>query len=101
MEDRRQNFIIESLKGIHTIKSMAMEALMLRRYEKLQHQSAESVYELSRVNSIVQGIGATFSQLAVVIFVGVGSLFVIEGRPDCRCARSRHNAFKPGTATRP
>ncbi|MBN3564873.1 peptidase domain-containing ABC transporter [Aliamphritea spongicola] len=79
MEDRRQNFIIESLKGIHTIKSMAMEALMLRRYEKLQHQSAESVYELSRVNSIVQGIGATFSQLAVVIFVGVGSLFVIEG----------------------
>ncbi|WP_315981316.1 ABC transporter transmembrane domain-containing protein [Aliamphritea spongicola] len=33
MEDRRQNFIIESLKGIHTIKSMAMEALMLRRYE--------------------------------------------------------------------
>ena len=79
MEDRRQNFIIESLKGIHTIKSMAMEALMLRRYEKLQHQSAESVYELSRVNSIVQGIGATFSQLAVVIFVGAGSLFVIEG----------------------
>ncbi len=79
MEDRRQNFIIESLKGIHTIKSMAMEALMLRRYEKLQHQSAESVYELSRVNSIVQGIGATFSQLAVVIFVGFGSLFVIEG----------------------
>ena len=79
MEDRRQNFIIESLKGIHTIKSMAMEALMLRRYEKLQHQSAESVYELSRVNSIVQGIGATFSQLAVVIFVGVGSIFVING----------------------
>ena len=79
MEDRRQNFIIETLKGIHTVKSMAMEALMLRRYERLQHQSAESVYDLSRINSIVQGIGATFSQLAVVAFVGVGSLFVING----------------------
>lgn len=79
MEDRRQNFIIETLKGVHTIKSMAMEALMLRRYERLQHQSAESVYDLSRINSIVQGIGATFSQLAVVSFVGIGSLYVIEG----------------------
>nr|WP_170167507.1 ABC transporter transmembrane domain-containing protein [Amphritea balenae] len=79
MEDRRQNFIIETLKGIHTVKSMAMEALMLRRYEKLQHQSAESVYDLSRINSIVQGIGATFSQLAVVAFVGIGSIYVIEG----------------------
>jgi len=79
MEDRRQNFIIETLKGIHTIKSMAMEALMLRRYEKLQQQSAESVYDLSRINSMVQGIGATFSQLAVVAFVGIGSMSVIDG----------------------
>ena len=79
MEDRRQNFIIETLRGIHTIKSMAMEALMMRRYEKLQGQSAASVYDLSRINSIVQGIGASFSQLAVVSFVGVGSLYVVSG----------------------
>ena len=78
-EDRRQNFIIETLSGIHTIKSMAMESFMLRRYEKLQSQSADSVYELSRVNSVVQGIGASFSQLAVIIFVSVGSIFVIDG----------------------
>ncbi|MBL3601646.1 MAG: ATP-binding cassette domain-containing protein [gamma proteobacterium endosymbiont of Lamellibrachia anaximandri] len=79
MEDRRQNFIIETLQGIHTIKSMAMEAFMLRRYEKLQTQSAASVFELSRINSVVQGIGATFSQLAVASFVSIGSLFVISG----------------------
>lgn len=79
MEDRRQNFIIETLRGIHTIKSMAMEAQMMRRYEKLQHQSAANVYDLSRINSVVQGIGASFSQLAVVSFVGVGSLYVVNG----------------------
>jgi ATP-binding cassette, subfamily C, bacterial LapB len=79
MEDRRQNFIIEILQGIHTVKSMAMEAFMLRRYEKLQLQSAESIYELSRINSIVQGIGATFSQLAVISFVGIGSIYVVHG----------------------
>jgi len=79
MEDHRQNFLIECLQGIHTIKSMAMEALILRRYERLQRQSAESVYELSRVNSIVQGLGATFAQLSVVSFVGFGSYYVIFG----------------------
>jgi ATP-binding cassette subfamily C protein LapB len=79
MEDRRQNFIIEILQGIHTVKSMAMEAFMLRRYEKLQLQSAESIYELSRLNSIVQGIGATFSQLAVICFVSFGSIYVVNG----------------------
>jgi len=79
MEERRQNFILETLTGIHTIKSMAMESLMLRRYERLQKKSAESVSELARINSVVQGIGATISQLAVVCFASIGSIFVIDG----------------------
>ncbi len=79
MEDRRQNFIIEILSGIHTVKAMAMEPFMIRRYERLQGQSAESIFQLSRINSIVQGIGATFSQVATISFVGIGSLAVIEG----------------------
>lgn len=77
MEERRQNFLIEILEGIHTVKSMAMEAFMLRRYERLQEQSAESVYSLARINSIVEGVGASFSQLAVVAFVATGASFVI------------------------
>lgn len=79
VEERRQSFIVETLSSIHTIKSMAMEALMLRRYERLQNQSAESVCELAKINSVVQGIGATISQLAVVCFASIGSIFVIDG----------------------
>lgn len=78
MEERRQNFIFETLTGIHTIKSMAMESLMLRRYERLQKQSAESVSDLAKINSVIQGIGATISQLAVVCFASIGSTFVID-----------------------
>lgn len=75
----RQNFLIETLSGIHTIKAMAMEALMMRRYERLQKQSAESVYQLAHINSVVQGFGATFSQIAMVSFVSFGSISVIAG----------------------
>ncbi len=78
-DERRQNFLIETLQGIHTVKAMAMEALMLRRYERLQAQSAASVYEVSRINSIVSGLGATFSQIVMVSFVGIGSIYVVSG----------------------
>ncbi len=79
MEDRRQNFVIELLQGIHTAKSMAMESLMMRRYERLQYQSAESIYDLSKINSISSGVGATFSQLAIISFVGIGAASVVSG----------------------
>ncbi|MEQ8230728.1 MAG: ATP-binding cassette domain-containing protein [Gammaproteobacteria bacterium] len=78
MDQRRQNFLIEVLGGLHTVKSMAMESAMLRRYERLQLQSAESVYELSRVNAIVAGIGANFSQIMMVTFVAIGSVAVVN-----------------------
>jgi ATP-binding cassette subfamily C protein LapB len=78
-DQRRQNFLIETLQGIHTVKAMAMEALMLRRYERLQAQSAASVYEVSRINSVVSGLGATFSQVVMISFVGIGSIYVVSG----------------------
>lgn len=79
MEEQRQNFLIEILQGIHTVKAMAMEAPMVRRYQRLQSRSADSVYELARIGSIVQSVGATFSQLAVICFVGFGAGYVIDG----------------------
>ncbi|OQX47355.1 MAG: hypothetical protein B0D85_01610, partial [Candidatus Sedimenticola endophacoides] len=56
-DTNRQNFLTEVLSGIHTVKSMAMEALMQRRYERLQAQSAARVEELAHINSVVQGFG--------------------------------------------
>ena len=79
-EDRRRNFLIEVLRGIHTVKAMAMEPFMMRRNERLQKQSALSIHRLSRINAVAQGIGAAFSQMASVSFVGIGALFVIDGR---------------------
>lgn len=77
-DERRYNFIIEALSGIHTIKSMAMEPAMQRRYERLQSQSAEAVYDLSRISSISQGLGSSFGQIAMVAIVCAGSFYVID-----------------------
>ena len=76
--ERRQNFLIECLQGMHTIKALAMESQMLRRYERLQTSSASSVFELSRINCVVHGLATTFSQAVMVSFVSIGSIFVVN-----------------------
>jgi ATP-binding cassette subfamily C protein LapB len=77
--ERRRNFLIETLQGVHTVKAGAMEKQIQRRYERLQGNAAEAVYRLMTTNSLVQGIGMTFSQAVMVLFVSVGSLKAISG----------------------
>ena len=77
--ERKQNFLIEVLQGMHIVKSMALEAPMMRRLERLQGHSARSIYELSRINSVIQSVGATFSQVVMMSFVGIGSMYVVQG----------------------
>ncbi len=79
-DERRFNFIIEVLGGIHTLKSMAMETQMLRRYERLQEACASTDYTVTRHSSSAMNLGALFSQLTMFAVVGVGSTYVIDGQ---------------------
>ena len=77
-EDRRYSFIIEVLGGIHSIKAMAMENLMGRRYEKLMENCSKSSYEVIFLSGLAQGIGSIFSQITMVAVVCIGSILVIN-----------------------
>jgi len=77
-EDRRYSFIIETLSGIHSIKSMAMENLMGRRYEKLMENCSKASYETIFLSDLSQGIGNIFSQITMVAVVSIGSILVIN-----------------------
>ncbi|MDV7340302.1 ATP-binding cassette domain-containing protein [Terasakiella sp. A23] len=79
-DERRFNFIIEVLRGIHTLKSMAMETQMLRRYERLQEACAKTDYDVTRHSSTAMGLGALYSQVTMFAVVGFGSTFVIDGQ---------------------
>lgn len=78
-EDRRYSFIIEVLGGIHSIKSMAMENLMGRRYEKLLENCSKASYEVIFLSGLSQGIGSIFSQITMIAVVSIGSILVING----------------------
>lgn len=79
-EDRRYSFIIEVLSGIHSIKSMAMENLMSRRYEKLMENCSKASHDSIFLSGVSQGIGNIFSQITMVSVVSIGSILVINGQ---------------------
>jgi len=79
LNDRRFNFVIELLTGIHLLKAQAMEEQMLRRHERLQASSAEANMDVSRWGGLPAGLGNGFSQIAVFGVVAMGGLAVING----------------------
>ena len=50
-DDKRYNFIIETLQGIHSIKSYGIETVFQRRYEKLEEDSSLTNYNASLIST--------------------------------------------------
>lgn len=78
-DERRFNFIIEVLGGIHTVKAMAMETQILRRYERLEEGCALASYRLNFDSASAQSVSAASSQMSAFAIAGLGSLLVING----------------------
>jgi len=80
IDRRRNSFMMEVLARITTVKALAAEDQMLRRFELLQDQSAEATRGLIWVASLSQNMGAVLGQAAVVMMAGLGAYLNITGR---------------------
>ena len=78
-DDRRSGFLFEVISGIHSVKTMMMEKLMLRRYEMLQRANAEQGQELTRSSALANSLGSFFSQIMIVSVIFAGAWKVIDG----------------------
>ena len=78
-DERRHNFMIEVLTNIHTVKALGMEALMVRRHERLQSGSAEASYLVSVAGAAARNLGLTMSQVTAVSVAAYGSTLVMGG----------------------
>ncbi|MBB4211105.1 peptidase domain-containing ABC transporter [Rhodothalassium salexigens] len=79
-DDRRYNFLIEALSGIHTVKAMALERLIQRRYDRLMQASAGTGYDVAFYSGLTHSVGTILSQLTVASVAGIGSVLVIQGQ---------------------
>jgi ATP-binding cassette subfamily C protein LapB len=78
-DNRRQNFIVEVVSGIGTVKAMAMEAQMARRFERLQENCSKTNYKVAEASSFANGASTYFSYAMLFAVAATGSLLVIDG----------------------
>jgi ATP-binding cassette subfamily B protein len=79
LDDRRFSFLAEVLSNIHSVKTLTMEFLMLRRYERLQESNAGIGETLTYSSARASDLGILFSQIMIVSVIFAGSAAVITG----------------------
>lgn len=78
-DDKRYNFIIETLQGIHSIKSYGIESVFQRRYERLEEDSSLSSYNTSLISTEGYTFGVFFNEIMIISVVTFGAPMVING----------------------
>jgi ATP-binding cassette subfamily C protein LapB len=79
-EERRFNFLFDTLNCIHSMKVLGAEPLLERRYERLQNGSAQLRRKLSQAISTGQEGGMLLAQVATVGIAAFGCHMVLNGQ---------------------
>jgi ATP-binding cassette, subfamily C, bacterial LapB len=77
-DNRKYDFIAEVLAGIHTIKAMAMEPQMQRRFERLQEAVARTTMSSILTGQANQTAALLFGSASQLIVVAIGGSKVID-----------------------
>lgn len=78
-EARKHDFIIEILNTMQTIKSSAMEPLMMRRFERLQSSASMITKDIIKLTGEAQTYSAVYAAMSVIAIVGAGAVLVLSG----------------------
>ncbi len=79
LDDRRYDFLIESLEGIHTIKSLALEQHFMRRYEALEQDGSTESHKVTAAMAAMFNTGHVFSHIMIAAVIAAGALLVLQG----------------------
>jgi ATP-binding cassette subfamily C protein LapB len=77
-DNRKYDFIAEVLAGIHTVKGMAMEPQMQRRFERLQQAVAETTMDSIVTGQANQTSALVYGSISQLIVVAIGGFQVIN-----------------------
>lgn len=80
LDARKQDFIIEVLQSIHTVKANAMEPLMMRRFESMQSSASMLTKQMIKLTGFTQTYQAAYASLSTVTIVSVGGYLALNGR---------------------
>lgn len=79
VDDKRYDFMIECLKGIHTIKAFSLENLFARRYDLLQERSGVASLRAAEASTSSFNAGTLLSHLMMATVMTAGAVFALQG----------------------
>lgn len=79
-DEKRFNFLIESLSGIHTLKALAAEKFFERRYEKLEDISTRQNFAVTQKTADIFNVSTIFSHLMIACVITAGAVMVLGGQ---------------------
>ncbi|MGB1173878.1 MAG: type I secretion system permease/ATPase [Marinobacterium sp.] len=75
-----QAFLVESITGIETVKSMALEPRMQQRWEKQIAEATSISFKAKNLSNIATQIAQFISKLTTVLIIWFGALLVMDGQ---------------------
>ena len=76
---KNQAFLVESINGIQTVKSMAVEPQMQRRWEDQLAKSVTSTFRAGNVSNVADQVANVISKLTTLLIIWIGAHQVIAG----------------------
>lgn len=80
LDTARYGFILESLRGIHTIKALGVEAMFARRFRMMLARANVAAARLARLNQRLGALGALFAQSVIIVVLACGAPLVVYGQ---------------------
>ncbi|ODT82080.1 MAG: peptidase C39 [Pelagibacterium sp. SCN 64-44] len=78
-EGERQGLLVETVHGIRTLKSLAMEPLQRRVWDDRSAQTINTRFRVETISITAQAITGLLEKLMAVAIIGVGALYVFDG----------------------
>ena len=80
INDKRFSFLLQVLGGIYSIKALAFEEQMMRRYEYIHDQTTTAQYKIGFWAKLPTALGSFFTQIALFGVILYGAQFVIQNQ---------------------
>lgn len=73
-------YLVESVTGVQTVKSLALEGSMQRKWEDYLAKYVNSSFHLSNLSNVLGGLSGMLQKLMTISMLYVGVTLVLEGK---------------------
>jgi len=80
MGAQSNSYLVEAVTGVQTVKSLALEGIMQRKWEDYLAKYVNSGFHLTNLSNILGGVSGALQKLMTISMLYVGVTLVLEGK---------------------